>query len=164
MKQVAVSGILAIALSIGGVQSAVAQTSTFMLVPNIAGDSTELQHVRWIEVFSITQSFNSATKANACTVLVAKGLDRSGPLLWAAAATGKIFPEIRIDILKTTGDNAPRFYELILTNATISAITSMPNSFAEQLTVTGTSATLRYFPQNPDGSITPPIESTVTCK
>lgn len=163
MKQIALSGVLAIALSIGGVRSAVAQTSTFMLVPNIAGDSTDAHHARWIEVFSITQSFNSANKANACTVVAAKGLDRSGPLLWAAAATGQIFAEIRIDIQRSGGDQQ-RFYELVLTNATIAAITSMPTSFTEQLTLSGASATLRYFPQNPDGSIATPVVSTVNCK
>jgi len=163
MEKTVLSGILVIALSVIGAQSAVAQTSTFMLVPGIPGDSTQERHADWIEVFSITQTFSSANKVSACAVVAAKGLDRSGPLLWAATATGQIFPEIRIDILKAGGAQQ-RFYELTLTNAHVSAITSTPSAFTEQLTLIGTSATLRYFPQHADGSLGTPIASTVNCK
>lgn len=164
MKQIVRFTIMTVALLVLGVSSAVAQTtSAFMLVPGIPGDSTQERHADWIDLVSVTQTFNGSGKGNACTVVVSKGVDRSGPLLWGAAAIGQAFTEIRIDIVKA-GLQPQRFYELTLTNAFVSAINSSPTSLTEQVSLTGSSATLRYFPQNPDGSVGTPIASTVACK
>jgi len=164
MKHVMVTGILGIVLSVLGVPGAAAATTAFMIVPGISGDATVVGYEHAIEVSSITQSFVAGSKVNgACTVSLSKPLDRSGPLLWAAAVTGQVFSEIRIDILKD-GDIPLRFYTLTLTNASVVAITSSPNVLTDSLTLAGSSATLSYYPQKPDGSLGPAITSTVSCK
>ena len=143
--------IFAVALVLFGATATMAQsTSAFMLIPGIPGDSTTRNYENWIPVASVQQSFSGARRANPCTVDVTKLLDRSGPLLWAAAVTNQTFTEITIDILKTGGDQY-RFYQLTLTNAMVQAITSAPSSLNEQLTLTGTAATLKFFPQLGDG-------------
>jgi type VI protein secretion system component Hcp len=95
-------------------------------------------------------------------VEVTKGLDRSGPPLWAAAVTGTTFTDIKIEITRAAAKPV-RFYELTLANAKVRAISSMPSSLAEQVTITGTAATLKYYPQNPDGSLGAPVTATVDC-
>ena len=164
MKRLLSVGILAIAVSIAGSLNAAAATLTFMTIPGISGESTYQGYEQAIELSSITQSFAAGAKPNgACSVSVSIGLDRSGPLLWAAAVTGQVFTDVRIDILKT-GVEPLRFYSLTITNASVVAITSNPNLLTETLTLVGTSATLSYYPQKPDGSIGPPVTSTITCK
>jgi type VI protein secretion system component Hcp len=159
-----ITGLFAAALFTLSASSAAAQTTdTFMLVPGIPGDSTSDRHANWIVVYSVVQNFDSGLRnPGSCTVAVAKGLDRSGPPLWAAAVTGTTFPQITIEITKASGTPV-RFYDLILTDAKVTTISSSPSVLAEQLTIAGTKATLKYYPQNPDGSIGSPISATVDC-
>ena len=164
MKKKITTGLVAAALLTVGAHSAAAQTTdTFMLVPGIPGDSTSARHANWIDVYSVVQNFDSGLRnPGSCTVAVAKGLDRSGPPLWAAAETGTTFPQITIEITKAAA-NPVRFYDLVLTDAKVTTISSSPSVLAEQLTIAGTKATLKYYPQNPDGSIGSPISATVDC-
>ena len=168
MKKKMIIGLLAAALFTLGAHSAAAQnnTDTFMLVPGIPGESVQVGRNGWIDVFSVSQSFNGAQKGDggACTVAVTKGLDRSGPLLWAAAVTGQVFNEIVIEIARSQEGKAPPFYVLTLSNVFVSAISSSPTDLAEHLTLTVTSATLTYTMQNPDGSAGQKVSSTVKCK
>jgi type VI protein secretion system component Hcp len=145
-------------------ERAFAQASTFMLVPGIAGDSVSAGHDRWIDVFSVTQTFDALTKsASVCSLAVGKGLDSAGPRLWAAAVTGQLFNQIQLDLLKQ-GDTPTKFYEILLINARVAAITTTPNQFMEHLTLVAESVTVKFFPQNPDGSIGQPITASVSCK
>ena len=153
----------ALALCVFGMGSAAAQTTdTYMLVPGIKGESTHVVYKDWIEVFSLSQSFTGNKNSTACTVNIAKPLDRSGPPLWTAAVSGETFNEVRIDILRA-GELAQKFYELTLTNARIVAINSSPAERIESLTISGNTATLKYFRQKADGSLDLPIEATVNC-
>jgi type VI secretion system secreted protein Hcp len=165
MKQVLSVVVLSVAASLVAAPRAAAQsTSAFMLVPGIPGDSTNDRHKDWIDVSSVTQNFVAGAKnTGACTVNVTKALDRSGPLIWGAAVTGQIFTEIRIDIIRTGGEQQ-RVYDVTLTNAVVTAITSKPTDLNEQVTLSGSAATLRFYPQNPDGSVGAPVTSSVSCK
>jgi type VI secretion system secreted protein Hcp len=139
-------------------------TDTFMLAPGIPGDSTDEAHRNWIDVISVTQSFDAAAKASsACGAAITKGFDKAGPLLWLAAVTGQRFAEIRIEVVHP-GEQRLRFYELRIVNARISAIDSMPSSLSESLQIAGDAATLSYYPQAPDGSQLPPVTANVTCR
>ena len=137
----------------------------FMLVPNIQGESTDVDHRNWIDVISVTQSFDAASKNSACGAQVTKGFDKSGPPLWLAAVTGQRFDEIRLEFIKPgTGEARVRFYELRISNARIAAIHSTPSSFSESLQIIGDAATLIYYPQSSTGTPAPAVTATVTCK
>jgi type VI secretion system Hcp family effector len=144
--------------------SAAADTLTFLVIPGIPGESVVRGYENAIDLYSVTQSFTAGAKAGtACTVTFTKGIDRSGPLLWAAAVTGQILPDVRLDIVRA-GDLPVRFYTLVLTNATVVSITSNPSALAENVTLSGATATMTYYPQKADGTAGTPVSSTATCK
>jgi type VI protein secretion system component Hcp len=161
MNRLLCQAVLAVASFTLGTQNAAAQPQTYLYVPGIPGDSAVVGRANWIDVFSVAQGFGG-TSPSACTVAVAKGLDRSGPPLWAAAVTGQTFTEIIIDITRA-GEKPLRFYELKLTNARVTAISSVPSDLAEHVTISGTAAKLTYWPQNPDGTLGGAISATLDC-
>ncbi len=136
-----------------------------MLVPGIPGGSIDDQHKDWIDVMSITQTLESNGKRrSSCEIQVVKSLDIAGPLLWAAAVTGQVFPEVRVEVFKP-GETPFRLYEIKLGNASVSTIsTSIAHGFAETLALVAETATLRVFTQKADGTTGPPVSATVSCK
>jgi type VI secretion system Hcp family effector len=163
MKKTVLTGLAAVALSLLASQNAHAQIETYMLVPGIPGEATARFHEDWIVVTSLTQSFDGTRAKSLCTAVVTKPLDKAGPLLWAAAVTGQIFNEIKIDILKNAREQL-RFYELVLSNARISSITSAPSDLSEVVTFAGSSAKLSYYPQKADGTLDQPVTATAACR
>ena len=145
--------------------TASAQDQTFMLVPGVPGSSLDAHHRGWIDVTSLRQTWNAtAKKHNACEVEVGKGLDVSGPRLWAAAVTSQAFAEIRIEVWRVTGEAPQKIYEIQLGNARITGIvTSGEQTFAESVTIRATSLNLSFFTQNQDGSAGPPVTASVDC-
>ena len=163
MKTLLLTGVLMVAVFVLGAKAAAAQDA-FLLVPGIPGGSQHIHYENWIEVVTLAQGFDSAIKgANACTVIVGKGLDKAGPLLWAAAVSGQTFASIQIDIVRP-GGSAQKYYELTLNNVAISQINTQPLDLLETLTLKGTSATLKFFPQKADGSLDTPVTATASCK
>ena len=163
MKKMLSVVLLAIAFFVPVTPSAAADTTTLLIIPGIPGESHMAGYENAIDVYSVTQSFAVGKATAACTIAVTKGIDRSGPLLWAAAVTGQTLPEVRVDILKA-GEVPFRFYTLTLTNANVVSITSNPSTLTESVTLAGASATITYYLQKPDGSLGPPVTSTATCK
>jgi type VI protein secretion system component Hcp len=163
MKKRLLTGVLMVAWFVLGAKAAAAQDA-FLLVPGIPGGSQHIHYENWIEVATLAQGFDTAVKgANACTVIVGKGIDKSGPLLWAAAVTGQTFPSIQIDIVRP-GGAAQKYYELTLNNVALLQINTQPLDLLETLTLRGTSATLKFFPQKADGSLDAPVTATASCK
>jgi type VI protein secretion system component Hcp len=144
-------------------QAAAQLTDTFMLIPGIAGDSVDEAHRSWINVLSLTQSYEGNRSTSTCGATVTKGFDRSGPPLWLAAVTGQRFLEIRLEVVRSSVDRT-RFYELRISNPRITAISSMPSNLSESLQIVGDSATLTFWPQNEFGAPLPPVTATVTCR
>jgi len=157
--------VLTIAFSALGTHIAAAQTATqtFMLVPGIPGESTAAGHQDWIDVYSFSQNLDGSKKdQGACTVTVLTAIDRSSPLLFAAAATGQFFDEIRLESFKVGGKHPLPFYELTLSDAFVSSISV--SGLMETVTLTGGSATLRYVREDPKRGGGEETKSTVHCK
>jgi type VI secretion system secreted protein Hcp len=147
------------------VHAAFAQISAdaFMLVPGVPGEALDNQHREWIELQSVSQGFEDLPRGGTpCDLLIQKQLDKSGPLLFAAAITGQIFPQIQIDMVRP--GTRDRYYEIVLTNARVSRISSSPQFLNESLSLIAETIRLSYFPQRPDGSLDPPIVATASCK
>jgi type VI secretion system Hcp family effector len=165
MKRItAIGTLILVIMTIGG--TAFAQSNTFMLVPNIPGSSQDARHQNWIDVSSLRQTWPTASDrkdAAGCAIEVVKTLDVSGPRLGAAAVTGQVFGEIRIEVANQ-GENDQVYYKITLTNAFISQIsTDGSNVFAESLTLGASAVTLSFAEQNPDGTLRPPVVTTVSC-
>jgi len=165
MKQrVVVIGALLLAFLAVGSAQADAAFKTFLLVPGISGSATEIHHVDWIEVLSMSQGAASTKKAVACSDLsVMKNLDEAGPALWAAAAMGQTFPELRIHVVNTDGAVV---YDLQFTNG---RVTSTQTSGSSELPVESVSfsyqtLTLTFNPQDSHGNVHPGIPQTISCQ
>src|SRR6185295_4711395 len=90
---------------------AAAQTSTYMQVSGIVGSSTDAQHVGWINVASVGQSWKVGSNATACEIEVLKGIDAAGPLLWAQGLRGTPIPDVRIEVMMTKAGVTTKIYE-----------------------------------------------------
>ena len=152
--------------------SAQATFATFMLIPQIPGESTDRSHARWIDVISLRQTADrettsspgaAQTNANvACEIEIIKFLDAAGPPIWAAAVTGQVFSEIQIEVVhQNSGDVR---YKLKLVDARISSIsTATEGAFPlDRVVLTMASATLTYTPIDDRGPRAP-ITSMLDC-
>ena len=145
--------------------SAQATVSSFMLVPGIKGESKDVKHKDWIDLISISETLDQVTKKKtACEVQVTKFLDSSGPLLWAAAVTGQIFPDVQIEVQRTS---APQqiVYQIRMINAVVTSVSTSTNGTfpIDTVTLLANSAILTYTPLNPDGSAASPVTATLNC-
>lgn len=132
---------------------AFAQFDTYMNISSIPGGSTDEQHRNWIDVVSLRQTWPGLGK-KTCDVEVVKGLDVAGPRLWAAAVLKQPLGEVRIEVIKPGGDTRFKFYEIRLTNARITSITTGgSNVLAESVALTGDTLTITYYSQGVDGNV-----------
>lgn len=159
-----VAGAIMAAAGLLHLSPASAATDTFMIVPGIPGDSRADRYRDAIELQGVQQSFTGDRRiSNPCSVSVVKTLDRAGPRLWAAAMTEQVFAEIRIDVVEI-GLRTDVIYRIVLANAQVDAIsTALSEVGTENVTISGASATLTFFPQRADGSIGPGISETISC-
>jgi type VI secretion system secreted protein Hcp len=149
----------------------------FMLIPPIRGDSLDAKHKDWIDVVSLRQTLDQAvststgargptTGPTTCEVETIKLLDRAGPLLWAAAVTGNIFTEVRIEVTTkgVEGDNV-KIYEIRLLSAQITSISTVSEGTLplEKVVLRAPTMILSYFPLSPSGIPQAPITSTIGC-
>lgn len=165
MKRTFTACLFAIGFAVVGADTAWAQTDTFMLVPGITGGSVNERHEGWIDVLSVTQTLEAnGRRRSSCEIEVVKSLDIAGPRLWAAAVTGQVFPEIRVEVFKP-GAAPFLLYEIKFGNARVSTIsTAVGYSTAENLTLVAETATLTVFTQKPDGTQGPSATATVSCQ
>ena len=157
--------VLTVAFSTLGTHIAAAQTTTqtFMLVPGIPGEATEADHQDWIGVYSFSQNLDGSKKdQGACTVSMITAIEGSTPLLFAATASGQIFDEIRLESFKVASKHPLPFYGLTLSDAYVSSI--ILDSLMATLTITGGSATLRYFREDSKHGGGDETKVTVHCK
>ncbi len=158
-----------------GVDQSYAQASveTFMLIPGIQGEATESRHKDWINVVSLRQSLDqvlanpnagqSSKQRPTCEIEIVKFLDKSGPPLWAAAVTGQVFQEVRIEVI--TARDLQKIYELKLTNVRVKSIsTATAGAFPLDSVVLSTAtAVLTYTFIDSTGTSRGPTTATIDC-
>lgn len=164
-KVVAVAS-LVLALLAAGSGEAYAAIRTYMYVPGIPGGSTDAQHQDWIEVLSMSQGASATKKSVACSDFsIMKVLDQAGPALWGAAATGQLFPEIRVEVLM--GNEKPIvIYDIRLNNARVSSIQMSGSSELpmESVSFTFQSVTLTFNRQTEAGQVILGTPQTINCQ
>lgn len=142
------------------------QYRTYMFVPGIPGSSLDAAHKDWIEVLSMSQGVSSIKKTVACSdVTIMKVLDQAGPALWAAAAVRQLFPEIRIEVVKS-GEFSGVVYDISLSNAKVTSTQTSGSSElpTESVSFSYDSITLTFNPQDAKGGIHPGTPQTIECK
>ena len=166
MRRLFAIGALALGLLAVGSGNAYADYRTYMFVLGIPGTSTEVGHPDWIEVLSMSQGVSSTKKAVACSdVSVMKYLDQAGPALWAAAAVGQVFQEIRIEVVNNT-PSRPVVYDIRLHQARVTSTQTSGSSELpmESVSFSYQSITLTFNTQDAKGAITPGVPQTIACQ
>jgi type VI secretion system secreted protein Hcp len=164
-NRVVVIGVLLLTFLAGGSSEALAAFRTFLLVPGIPGESVDADHRDWIDILSMSQGAVSTKKSVACSDLsVMKYLDRSGPPLWAAAAMGQAFAEVRLEVVRE-GDMPMVVYDVRLTNARVTSISTSGSSElpVESVSFSYQSLTLTFNGQGPRGEVIPGTPQTINC-
>jgi type VI secretion system secreted protein Hcp len=165
-NRLVVIGALLFGLLAVGSGEAYASFRTFLLIPGVAGDVTDVRHQDWIEILSMSQGATSTKKSVACSDLsVMKNLDQAGPALWAAAAVGQVFPEIHIEVVPS-GDTQVVVYDIRFTNAKVTAINTSGSSElpVESVSFSYQSLTLTFNRQTATGAVIPGTPQTISCQ
>lgn len=93
---------LAVAMAVSsGSSEAAAQLDSFLLIPEIPGESTDAKHKDWIDLVALGQTLEPLNKRlTTCDAIAVKRLDAASPALWAAVASGQIYPEMRVEMTR----------------------------------------------------------------
>ena len=114
----------------------------------------------------MSQGVSSTKKAVACSdVSIAKRLDQAGPALWAAAAVGQVFPEVRIEVVKG-GEFSGVVYDIRLSYARVTSTQTSSSSElpVESVSFSYRSITLTFNPSDPQGVFHQGIPQTIACQ
>jgi type VI secretion system secreted protein Hcp len=101
----------------------------FIKIGNIKGESTDLKHKDEIEVLSFSwgviqpsqQGGRAAGRADVQDFTIVKRLDKSSPLLFAAACHGDHFNEATFTARKA-GGTAVEFYKVTMSDVLVSSV------------------------------------------
>lgn len=161
MKKLAVLVALIALVVLAGAREAAAQTSTFMYIAGVPGESVEARYPNWIVLNSFGLNLKPGRRATICEAVAAKFLDRSTPALWAAVGAGILYPEVKVAMVK--GPNRFQYLEVKLINALVSSVTlGTVDPIDETVVIAPQSVIVTYTNQNNDGTPSN-TTSTVTC-
>lgn len=105
----------------------------FVKIKDIDGESTDSQHVDWIEVlsysFGVSNSSSPASavgggtteRSNFQDISLTKYLDKASPKVMFACASGKHVEEVTIEFMKAVGDKQEKAMEIKLTDVVVSS-------------------------------------------
>jgi len=105
----------------------------FIKIKDIDGESTDSQHVGWIEVQSYQFGVTNATapasavgggttqRAEFESIRITKSLDKSSPKLMLFCASGKHVESVNIEFSIVTGETRVKVFEVKLTDVVMSA-------------------------------------------
>ncbi len=144
-----------------GSQAFAVSYSSYVVIPNVPGESTSDKYARSIEASSVSLGIVN----RLCTgFTIVKSLDIASAPLAGAAASGAIYPLVTVYLVRN-GELAQNFATYVLQNSSVASITSvLTNSvFNESVTLSPATVAVTYKPQNPDGSLGGAITYNMTC-
>lgn len=93
------------------------QTSGYIKIGDIKGESTDTDHKDWINLLSVSSSINTPEtsgrargQAQFGDIVLTKEVDKSTPKLQEAIAQGKHFPEAEFELVRTSSDAGRQTY------------------------------------------------------
>jgi type VI secretion system Hcp family effector len=138
-----------------------AQVKSFLLVPGVQGESTDVGHENWINLTTV--SVGVADRACSSVVLT-KALDKSSPLLSGAALAGGVYPTMTVDVVRVTDGGSNVFLKYTLTNVTVASVqaTTTPTLPAlETVQLVPNTITMVYTPST--GGTGTAVSFTLNC-
>lgn len=150
---------------VAGSGTAEAQVNTYLLVVGVPGESTDALHAGWIDLQRFSQTLEPSKKdIGSCQSYAVKRLDAASPALWSAAASGTVFLEMQVDIVRAGGEQQ-KFFEQKMTNVRVGRVTfaEIDGLPSETVLLLPQTVTIRYATVKADGSLGPAIVSTVNC-
>jgi type VI secretion system secreted protein Hcp len=102
-----------------------AQDSTFVLIPSLAGESQDPDHLGWIDAYGLSaESVAGATAGDPDhrDIHVLKGTDVATPLLFLRLSQGTNLGLVRIEVCREGTGGQECYYKLDLENAVITDI------------------------------------------
>jgi len=166
-----------IVLSLVTAGLAQAANSYFLKIDGIAGASTNDKHKDWIDIDSFSWGLTLATSSTGGGTAVGKAsfadfawtqsVDISTPKWFLQVATGKHVPTATLDVVKTGGDTADLYFQMIFTETMgksmyISGGGDTPYESAAM--TSGETVKLRYRPQDAKGGFGPWVEGSFSIK
>ena len=156
---------------------AVAATDLFLKLGDIKGESQDSKHKDEIDVLAWSWGLsqpgqsgaqNAATSRQGRVCLsgltITKRIDKSTPLLLAAAFANQTVPSATLSLRKA-GEGQQDFLTVELSNPVISGFASggvnTDEGPTESVTLNFSSVTITYIPQSFDGTTTSPVTRTV---
>jgi type VI secretion system Hcp family effector len=152
--------------TVGSAANVFAQRA-FLDIPGIVGGSVVEGYENQIDVLSIRQNgAATAKKSIACDLSVVKGIDVAGPALWFAAASGQVFSEMTLTLLRDAADVTFKLYEIRLTNVRITGVqaTAGNTDSSETVMLLPQGVKLSYFTQAPTGGSGPTVSQSFSCQ
>lgn len=154
-------------------------SSIYMHIPNIQGSCTELSHKDWITIDSLSwrirrnvtmrvgKGNNRESDIPAFSeVLIMKSADASSSMLFAQACSGKVIPQIQIDIC-ITGDSLKPYSQYTLYDVIVSHYedsvqhdANQPNPNKELVALNFTKIEKKFTPYDSSHSAQGPITSS----
>jgi type VI secretion system secreted protein Hcp len=108
----------------------------YLQLDGIKGESTDSNHVGWIECMSINWDIQQPKSATASTggghtaeraelseISISKLVDLSSPMLAQTCACGKTIPKAKLEMMRADGNGTPiKYFEVELENVLIAHI------------------------------------------
>jgi type VI secretion system Hcp family effector len=100
------------------------QYDIFFRIEGIAGESTDAQHLGWLDCTAYRQSLRRSEPPAGEPqpgFEIEKNLDRASPALYQAVHTGRIFPIVIVEVCRR-GDQPERFLKIEMSDAIIAQV------------------------------------------
>ena len=170
-----ISSIAAVMILSGAVQEV--QAAIFVKIGDIKGESTDRDHVEWIDLlqvsFAVERDSSAGTsgqtrqRASATfgDLVVVKEVDASTPKLQEAIATGKTIPSVKIDFTQDLEGKRVPYLQWELKNARVSSYSFSGSADSstvptEQISLNFEEIKVTYTKFNSDGTEAGKVEYT----
>jgi len=159
------NAISAIFVVIALIQPGPSSAAAFLKLGNIIGDATEVDHKDWITILSVTETVSNPVTAPAggprfSDLGIAKQLDISSISLRTGLATGTVYPEAVIELIRSGGVKAVPLFRYKLYDAVITSISLSGNADevpTEQFTLGFSRIEWTYIPIDATGAPGTPV-------
>ena len=143
-----------------------AQPRYFLMISGIPGESTDKNHMNWINVFSFKEGVSqpsvgaratggaaSATRAQFADLTIFKQIDKASVLLKKYCATGERIKDVILSCNRA-GKDQQEFYAVRLADVVVSGVKLVPDAslgILEEVTFSYARIEWKYTQQGPDG-------------
>jgi type VI secretion system secreted protein Hcp len=148
---------------------ATSYAAVYVLIPGISGETTEANHVGWVELQTLQWGHaegppGSPARVQFTKVNATKLLDSVSPALALLAANGQQIKDVKAEIVRTSAGTSTAMFRLKLTNVRLAnyAASVQPNQSGAE-TIGFEFDTISWISFKPNQSGGPPLPGTSGC-